>query len=297
MKKWIVYTAIATLFCTLVTVCTGCDDKKDGSTENVDYGTTSVSKDDYGTMSVSDIELLLANEAPIYPVFSIEEREEDVEYSFEGDNISIEHGLVKGLVAGTETKVTAKTEHHSATFTVKVKGIEGVLTDKSGKESKVNFIVPNGASEYLLYTELDFEKYRENGYTRTSFAFNGTSASWYNIEMYATGDVYLYASFNGVNKYGILLFNTNDSMLNGKLHFTVAVYVKDGAHCLFVNDKAVCGYSAEEMSGYPTFVSYEVTAAADRDDSGEYKINVSQHYYSTDAAVLDDYENRAMGMS
>lgn len=75
---------------------------------------------DKGTLTIADITVSVGEEKDINPVFSIEAGKGDVTYTFEGNNISIENGKVKGLVANTETLVTAKTDNHEVVFKVKV---------------------------------------------------------------------------------------------------------------------------------------------------------------------------------
>ena len=84
---------------------------------------------DYGTLTIEDITVEQGKEKDINPQFSKEEGRGEVSYTFSGSNISIADGKVKGLVAGTETEVTAKTENLTAEFTVNVTEINrGTLT-------------------------------------------------------------------------------------------------------------------------------------------------------------------------
>ncbi len=259
-------------------------------TEHLEAKFTVTVGTDYGTLFLSNMEVSFGQESPIIPVFSREDREEAVEYTFEGNNISIEKGLVKGLVPGTTTTVNAKTAHHEASFEVKVNYLEGVLTNPDGNESKIALPTPEGVDKYVVFATVDVETYR-NGFTRlSSFAFNASDNSWYNIEMNDQGEIILYARFNGIEKYHIRLFNKADVMIDGKIHYEVAIYRDGQSTAFFVNGKAVCAFSESEMKGYATLGNLEVTAAADRD---EYKINLLQIYYSTDASVIAEYEQKA----
>ncbi len=250
---------------------------------------------DYGTLSIADAEVTFSLETPVIPVFSRENRAEEITYSFEGSNIAIEKGVITGLVPGTQTLVTAKTAHHEATFTVKVNYLDGVLTKPNGIEAKLSLVTPANTDRYVSFTTVDVEKWRENGFTRiSSFAFNASNNSWYNMEMNEAGQVYLYGRFNGVEKYSIYLFHKNDPgiMVDGKIHYTVAIYRNGQRTVLFVNDQLVCYFTEREMEGYATLGNLEVTAAADRANAGEYRVALSRHYYSTDSAVCDEYEAR-----
>lgn len=75
---------------------------------------------DRGKLTISDIIVKAGEETDINPVFSSEEGKSDITYTFEGNNISIENGKVKGLVASTETVVTAKSAYHQVVFKVTV---------------------------------------------------------------------------------------------------------------------------------------------------------------------------------
>lgn len=236
---------------------------------------------DYGTLSFLDLTLSFGQEQVLNPVFSKEEYADNITYTFEGSNISITDGLIKGLIPDTETIVTAKTTHHETTFKVKVEYISAVLQDAAGNESKFAIPTPN-ADNYLLKCDVDIETYRTNGWTRlTAFAFNGSDNSWYNIEMNADGNVMLYARFNGVEKYHINLFNINDDgiIINNKIHYTVSLLKVGQETKLFINEKIVCAFFEDELQGYAALGSLEVTACANRADAGEYKVNLSKLYY------------------
>ena len=81
---------------------------------------SSLEEVDYGTLSIADIMVEKGMSETIVPVFSIADKAEEIEYTFEGNNISIENGRVKGLVGETETVVTARTAHHETSFKVTV---------------------------------------------------------------------------------------------------------------------------------------------------------------------------------
>ncbi len=82
--------------------------------------TVTTTEIDYGTLTISDITGITTNSNPvkIRAKFSIPEREEEITYSFEGNDIKIEDGYVTALVGGKTVVVTAKTAHHETTFTV-----------------------------------------------------------------------------------------------------------------------------------------------------------------------------------
>ena len=82
--------------------------------------TVTTTEIDYGTLTISDITGITTNSNPvkIRATFSIPEREEEITYSFDGNDIKIEDGYVTALVGGKTVEVTAKTAHHETTFTV-----------------------------------------------------------------------------------------------------------------------------------------------------------------------------------
>ena len=233
---------------------------------------------DYGTVTINDIEVTFMNEVIINPVFEKEEYEEELAYTFEGNNISIVDGKVKGLVAGSETVVTAKSEHFSTTFKVNVSYINASLTNPTGAESKFSVPVPQ-EERYVMHFDVECETIIDS-YTRlSSFAFNASDNSWYNIEMGGDGNIHLFAKFNGIEKYWNLLGHRSEFTIDGKIQYKIDI-MKDGQATYFLfNNKVVAGYTAEEMQGYAPLGALEVTAAADRENAGLYKINLNNVYY------------------
>lgn len=241
---------------------------------------------DYGTLTVADTEITVGQERLLIPVFSDESRAEDIEYIFEGNNISITDGLLKGLVPDTETVVTARTAHHTATFKVKVLYMRALLTDPNGEESKFAVSVPD-ADNYVVTGTVNVNMFRENGWTRTSaFAFNGSDNSWYNIELYASGDLILYGRFNGVEKYNIKLMNIREDgvLENGAFSYDIALLKIGQQTKFYVNEDLVCAFFDDEMTGYAKLGALEVTAAANRDDSGKYETDITKLMYHTEGS-------------
>ena len=75
----------------------------------------------YGRVSVEDMLLEYDGSAKIAPVFTKEEYKEALTYTFEGNDIRIENGVVYAVNDGTETIVTAKSAHFETSFKVTVK--------------------------------------------------------------------------------------------------------------------------------------------------------------------------------
>ena len=80
---------------------------------------TSLSYADYGTLEIADIELEEEDSIEIEAVFSIPARSEAINYSFAGNTIKIERGIITALTAGQNVTVTAKTAHHETSFVVR----------------------------------------------------------------------------------------------------------------------------------------------------------------------------------
>lgn len=233
---------------------------------------------DYGSVYLKDIEITFMNELILNPIFSHEEFEEELNYTYEGHNISIIDGKVKGLVPDTITEVTAQSEHFHTSFNVKVNYINAILSNENGAESKFSVPVPD-EDNYLLHFDVSVSEYI-NEYTRlSSFAFNGSNNSWYNIEMDGYGNIHLFACFNGIAKDWIFLGNKADFTNDGKIEYKVDIFKKGQATRFYFNNKLVCGYLEEEMIGYAKLSSFEVTSAADRENAGNYVVNLNNVYY------------------
>lgn len=249
---------------------------------------------DYGQLIIEDVDVVFMGEVIINPVFTIEEYEEDIEYAFEGNDISINDGKIKGLVPGTVTEVNATTSHHSTTFEVSVKYVEATLTNDTGAESKFALPVPE-ENQYVLHADVVVDEYI-NDYTRfSSFAYNASNNSWYNIEMGGDGNLLLFAKFNGVEKYWIFLANKNDLMVEGKIQYHVDVLRNGQATAFYFNGKLVAGFTVEEMAGYAELGALEVTAAADRASAGKYVINLCNVYY--EGSQTETYQKMLKGES
>ena len=150
--------------CAALLSMVACTGNKQASSPSGDDSTIPSSSDtepssseiEYGAVTIQDIEVTFMNEVIINPVFEKEEYEEALTYSFEGNNISIAEGKVKGLVPGTETIVNAASEHFRTTFKVTVNYNNATLTNDTGAESKYSVPVPE-ASRYLLHFDVECE--------------------------------------------------------------------------------------------------------------------------------------------
>ncbi len=243
---------------------------------------------DYGTLAFSNVEVEFGGSIVLNPVFSKEETEEEIEYTFEGENISITDGVLYGIKPGTTTQVIAKTAHHHALFSATVNYMKAELYSETGAEVKYAINTPDNEN-YVLTGKVEVVKWRENGWTRlTAFAFNVSDNSWYNVELFADGEVVLYARFNGVERYNIRLFNINDEgvIVDGKITYTFALVKTGEATKFYINDKLVCTYLAEELSGYAKLGDIELTACANRENAGEFEITVSELYYELEGSEV-----------
>ncbi|MFA6854986.1 MAG: hypothetical protein WCR35_01595 [Bacilli bacterium] len=278
------------------------EDSEPASSDIISTSTTSSedvsSSIDYGTLTIGDIEVSFMNEIIINPIFSNVEYEEDLSYEFEGTNISIIDGKVKGLIPETETTVTAKGLIFETTFKVVVNYLEATLTNDTGAESKFAVPLPEASiTNYLLHLTVDVPTYISDFTRVSSFAFNGSDNSWYSMEMGADGRVMLYGHFNGIEKYHIFIGNREEMLVEGVLHYQVELLKQGQATYFYVNDKLVCGFSEEEMIGYATLSSFEVTAAADRTNAGKYVVELSKVYWELEGSENYNKYGQATSLS
>ena len=145
--------------------------------------TVTTTEIDYGTLTISDITGITTNSNPvkIRATFSIPAREEEITYSFEGNDIKIEDGYVTALVGGKTVVVTAKTAHHETTFTVTTIIDYGALVIND-----VYAWVDYPASE--LDVIFEYPEYKEDltySYDETKLYINETNQT---VEALAPGD-------------------------------------------------------------------------------------------------------------
>lgn len=164
---------------------------------------------------------------------------------------------------------------------------DGKLESADGNESKFSYGSPSFAfTDFVLTTKITVNS-EITCWTRTSaFAFNVSDNSWYNIETDESGNYTLYGRFNGVEKYGIHLFNKTDEgiIVDGKVVYNVALMKKGQATWFFVNDKLVCSFTEAEMSGYNVLGSLEASAMANRTPTA-YDISITENKISDSTTV------------
>ena len=95
---------------------------------------------DYGTLTVKDMVAYVGNRPKaIEFTFSIADKAEEIEYIYDGDSILIEDGKVTALIGDTSTMVTAKTQHHNATFNIRCEALR-TLSNNWFYTSKEHFL-------------------------------------------------------------------------------------------------------------------------------------------------------------
>jgi len=125
---------------------------------------------DYGTLTIADVHVNVGDTATIITEFSKPEYQEEVSFSFEGNDVIINGTSVIGLVEGAIVTVTATTSHHSTTFKIYVDSNAGELTiaDVNVEYGKVATIVPNFTTNELPITYIyDTSKISISGNTVT----------------------------------------------------------------------------------------------------------------------------------
>lgn len=148
-----------------------------------------------------------------------------------------------------------------------IMGFGNILLE-AGDGGERKFVIANNslpAEDFLFSTQVVVEKGHEAFMRSSSFAFNVSDNSWYNIEMGDDGTFILYGRFNGVEKYHIRLFNKNDEgiMVDGKIVYTVSLLKKGQNTYFFVNDKYVASFQADDLNGYAPLKGFEFTSATD----------------------------------
>lgn len=133
----------------------GCAKKGEQPSESqIDY------TEEYGTVTIDDVEVGLNERITISPVYSKPAKYEPLSYSYEGENIRIDDSNhLFGLVEGTQTVVTAYSEHFRTTFNATVTIDYGKVKSKDitvyknyeGVAPDLTFTKPNRAEE-LTYT-------------------------------------------------------------------------------------------------------------------------------------------------
>ncbi len=110
MKKsfFALMTCLVLVLCTVFGAC------------SVNQGTIGGGEPETPTLTIEDVAVAYNERATVNPVFSPESAAGAVAYSFEGENISFNGNVVRGLVGNTETEVTATCGELSTTFKVKV---------------------------------------------------------------------------------------------------------------------------------------------------------------------------------
>lgn len=196
---------------------------------------------DYGTLTIGDITLEQGKEQLINPVFSKEEGKGDITYTFSGNNISITDGKVKGLVADTETEVTASTANLTTEFTVTVTAID------RGTLSIADITLESDGSAVINPV---FSK--EAGEDEIDYAFIGSNIRIENGTVYAvTPDTV--TEVEATTQWHKVYFNVTVKPIDyGQLNISLPkTNYEDQANTLYAN------YSARELSVEFTKPAYE----------------------------------------
>ncbi len=176
MKKTVVYIfMLLTLILMLTVSCSLVPEENNAKTDSMPTL----------MLSFGDITLDAGNEAQLVSSFVIGEKSVQINYSFEGNCISIADGKVTALVANTETAVTATAEGmEEQTFIVKVKeektnGNINISFDNVFINNGEEMILPksvklNGAEKAVTYT-FNGNNISISDYKLTALVYNTTT--------------------------------------------------------------------------------------------------------------------------
>jgi hypothetical protein len=165
---------------------------------------------------------------------------------------------------------------------------DATLSSPTGAEQKAPEVVVTDSMIYSCTVEVVLDS---TGWFRpTAFAFNNSDNSWYNIETDTSGNLTLYAKFNGVEKYGIALGTKADCTVEGVITYDIVILKKGQSTYFFFNDVLKASFSNEEMLGYAGLFSLNITSCADRAASAfevQLKNQKVQNALSADFATYD----------
>lgn len=161
-------------------------------------------------------------------------------YTFDGNNISIADGTVKGITAGTTTRVTAKSSYGETAFNVTVTAaFEGSAFTRSG-----DGFIKTGASYGESFCLLDGQPFDRDGLIATgSLGFdaieNGAEARI--ILRGTTSDVYLSIAptTSGFTAKGVAGASERVIGTYGQTRAHFMVFVKDNTAYYYLNDTMI----------------------------------------------------------
>ena len=202
-------------------------------------------------LSFGDVAVQLYDSKLLPKNVVIGEEERALTYSFDGNAISIENYVLKGIVKDTETMVTAKTDGFEASFKVKVSADPGTMTIDAPKSIYTNyaskpitpiFSNPAFASE-VTYTASDSRvKFDEGGiYATGSF---GTAV---NVTVTAESK-YHSATFT----VKVSEFNLNNDESAVKYYEENIIKPENKGGTIFIGDSY---FSGQLKNGKPSFWS------------------------------------------
>lgn len=166
-------------------------------------------------------------------------------YTFDGNNIAIENGVVRGLVADTSTKVTAKADYGEASFTVSVAAALGGFGEASAAFARSGDGFIKTATAYgEAYCYLDGQPLNRDGLIASGtlqFSAIGADAEARVLFSGTNSRVYLriLPSASGITVKGVA--GEDERMIGSYSHTRVhfLTFVSEGIGFFYLNDSLI----------------------------------------------------------
>ena len=201
-------------------------------------------------LTFSDITLQLGGVAPLVTTVEIGGKTQEIDYRFDGDNISIKDGVVTALVHNSVTIVTASTEDFETIFLVTVRGDKGTMTidapehiysNYAPKKINVSFSDPKFASEVTFSANDSRVGFKDGGIYAT-----GTFSSSKYVKVTATSEYHTESFYVNVST-----FNDNSAETKVQWYEENIIKEENKGGTIFIGDSYFDGKLSSE--GTPTF--------------------------------------------
>ncbi len=256
MKKCFLSLIMILVLSLTLFACKEDTDETSTTQQTTEQTTTEEPVVDYGELIINDISVELDRTIEISPTFTKTAGEGTITYTFEGDDIEITEGVVKGLTGGTKTIVTATTEHHEITFEISVTfpfnlgdntytetsqsnafraTASGVYTKISDPYAETFYYENNEAlagEKYMLSGSIALTEALDNGQSMVIVKGAEDKVIRFVLEYLPGGTFSIFTDFRNESEFqGYRIIHSNAS---SELNFTLIV--SDGVTYFFVDD-------------------------------------------------------------